>query len=122
MRLLIGICLIAAALSAGAETVSVKYHGDVPLTSFICNPVKQAGNVTRVCYDAAERYMVIRLKSTYYHYCEIDAATVRDLLAADPIDAFFSARIRGTGKDGPFVIVRRAPSMVATWIRRRRDV
>jgi len=102
MRRLVGICLVATSLSAGAETVSVKYHGDVPLTSFTCTPVEQGGNVTRVCYDAAERYMVIRLKSTYYHYCEIDAATVRALLAAKPIDTYFGSRIRGTGSDGPF--------------------
>ena len=31
--------------------------------------------------------MLIRLKTTYYHYCEIDAATVRGLQAAGSQDA-----------------------------------
>ena len=102
MRFVLGACLAALSVTAGAETVSVKYHGNVSLASFSCTPVEQGGNVTRVCYDAAVRYMVIRLKSTYYHYCEIDATTVRSLLAAKPIDNYFRTRIRGTGSDGPF--------------------
>lgn len=48
------------------------------------------------------RYMVIRLKTTYYHYCEIDATTVNGLKSASSEPQFFEARIRGSGTDGPF--------------------
>ena len=46
--------------------------------------------------------MVIRLKATYYHYCDIDAATVHGLQAARSKRQFFESRIRGSGADGPF--------------------
>ena len=32
--------------------------------------------VKRVCYNAANEYMLIRLKATRYHYCQIDSDTV----------------------------------------------
>ena len=87
---------------ASAETVQVKYHGGVSLNSFACSEVKEPSDVSRICYDAAERYMLIRLKATYYHYCEIDSTTVRGLQAAASKREYFEARIRGSGKDGPF--------------------
>lgn len=88
--------------TASAETVQVKYHGPVSLDSFTCADVRENSDVSRVCYDAAERYMVIRLKTTYYHYCAIDVATVQGLQAASSKRQYFEARIRGSGTDGPF--------------------
>ena len=55
--------LLLACSPAWAETVQVKYHGPVSLDAFVCAEVNER-NVTRICYDAAERYMVIRLHST----------------------------------------------------------
>ncbi|RYH59294.1 MAG: KTSC domain-containing protein, partial [Alcaligenaceae bacterium] len=69
---------------------------------FNCADVNEGSDVSRVCYDKAARYMVIRLKTTYYHYCEIDAATVRSFQTASSKRQFFETRIRGTGADGPF--------------------
>ena len=97
LLLLASVCPIAA-----AETVQVKYHGPVPLDSFTCADVKENSDVARICYDTAERYMIIRLKTTYYHYCEIDARTVKGLQAAESKRQYFEARIRGSGSDGPF--------------------
>jgi hypothetical protein len=97
LLLLVLFCRLAA-----AETVQVKYHGPVSLDSFACADVKEASDVARICYDSDERYMLIRLKTTYYHYCEIDAKTVRDLRAASSKRQYFEARIRGSGTDGPF--------------------
>jgi hypothetical protein len=85
-----------------AETVQVKYHGVVSLDAFACEDVKEGSDVSRFCYDKAERYMVIRLKTTYYHYCEIDAATVQSLGRSSSKRQFFETRIRGNGANGPF--------------------
>ena len=49
-----------------------------------------------------QEYMVILLKGTYYHYCEIGQVTVDALLAADSMGRYFQANIRGSGSDGPF--------------------
>ncbi len=94
--------LVCLCQVASAETVQVKYHGPVALDSFACVDVRESSDVTRVCHDAAERYMLIRLKATYYHYCEIDAKTMQGLQAAKSKREFFEANIRGTGSDGPF--------------------
>lgn len=80
----------------------VKYHGPVSLDSFACVDVKESSDVNRICHDAAERYMIIQLGTTYYHYCAIDAATVRGLQTAASKRQYFESRIRGSGRDGPF--------------------
>ena len=102
MKLVTLLVLVLVSGIALAETVQVKYHGTVSLDSFACADVRESSDVSRICYDAVERYMLVRLKATYYHYCEIDAATVRGLQAASSKRQYFEARIRGSGTDGPF--------------------
>lgn len=102
MRFFTLAALVLACQTATAETVQVKYHGAVSLDAFACADVNENSDVSRICYDKAERYMVIRLKTTYYHYCEIDAATVKGLQGASSKRQFFESRIRGSGGQGPF--------------------
>jgi len=102
LRFIIYLALVLMCQVATAETVQVKYHGVISLDAFACSDVKEGSDVSRICYDKAERYMVIQLKKTYYHYCEIDAATVQGLQAASSKRQFFEARIRGSGSDGAF--------------------
>jgi hypothetical protein len=47
-------------------------------------------------------YMVILLKGTYCHYCEIGQGTVDELLGAESMGKYFIANIKGSGSDGPF--------------------
>lgn len=102
MRFIFLAALVSMCQVAAAETVQVKYHGAVSLDSFACAEVNEGSDVSRICYDKSERYMLIRLKATYYHYCEIDSATVQGLQGAKSKRQFFESRIRGSGKDGPF--------------------
>lgn len=94
--------LLFLASSAHAETVDVKYRGPVDLKPFTCQPITKSSFINRVCYDAANQYMVILLKNTYYHYCEIPKSTVDALLAADSHGRYYNTNIKGTGKDGPY--------------------
>lgn len=89
------------ATSAHAETVDVKYRGPVDLKPFTCQDTKSSF-VNRVCYDEKNQYMVILLKETYYHYCEIPKSTVDALLSADSKGLYYNANIKGTGKNGPY--------------------
>lgn len=102
MRFVVISALALTCQVATAETVQVKYHGPVSLNAFACVDVRESSDVSRFCYDKAERYMVIRLKTTYYHYCEIDAVTVQGLEKANSKRQFFETRIRGSGANGPF--------------------
>lgn len=94
--------LLSLCSLAKAETAQVKYHGPVSLDAFACTNVSEGSDVNRICYDASERYMLIQLRATYYHYCGIDAATVRGLQTAPSKRQYFENRIKGSGSDGPF--------------------
>jgi KTSC domain len=85
-----------------AETVSVKYRGPVDLKTFACDDINRSSFITRVCYDRAKQYMIIRLNSTYYHYCELPPAIFSAFLEAPSMGAFYNERIKGSGLDGPF--------------------
>jgi hypothetical protein len=68
--------LFEFATASEAETVDVKYRGLIPLDRFTCSSIERSSFIRRVCYDRSDVYMVIRLNDTYYHYCDIDKATV----------------------------------------------
>ena len=96
--------LIPKADKAGADdlpkpvvpkVVTVKYRGPVNLAPFKCDRVTRSSFVERVCYDAANSYMLIDLSGTWYHYCEIDADTVSGLMAAGSMGGFYNQSIKG---------------------------
>ena len=39
--------------------------------------------------------MIINLRGTYYHYCEIDGGTVSALLGASSVGRYYSRNIKG---------------------------
>jgi hypothetical protein len=78
-----------------AEVVRVKYRGPVSLAPFKCDAVTRSSFIERVCYDAANLYMLIDLTGAWYHYCEIDAGTVSNLMAADSMGRFYDQSIKG---------------------------
>jgi hypothetical protein len=67
---LLGTALIFIALTGTAETVIVKYRGPVDLSHFDCEQITRSSVVKRLCYDSAEKYVIVNLTGTYYHYCK----------------------------------------------------
>jgi hypothetical protein len=88
--------------SAICETVDVKYRGPVDLKAFECHDINRSSFINRVCYDKAQSYMIISLKGTYYHYCELPPATVDALMGAASVGRFYNQNIKGSGSDGPY--------------------
>jgi hypothetical protein len=85
------------------ESVVVEHRGDVNLASFSCTQLPHGEIIQGVCYDPAESYLIVRLSITWYQFCAVDAATVKDLLSASSVDTFFDKSIRGHGKErSPF--------------------
>jgi hypothetical protein len=84
-----------AALPADAESVYVKYRGEVGLKSFNCTDISRSSFIQRVCYDRRNEYMLISLNGAFYHYCEIDAGTVASLVNAPSMGRFYNASIKG---------------------------
>jgi hypothetical protein len=78
-----------------AESVYVKYRGEIDLKHFDCTDITRSSFIRRVCYDSRQEYMLISLSGTFYNYCEIDARTVSSLLAAPSMGRFYNASIKG---------------------------
>ena len=89
------VIFIATSPLAIAETVMVKYRGPVNTSHFRCDDVTRSSLVKRICYDASKQYMLISLKGTYYHYCDIDGGTVSELMSANSMGRFFNGNIKG---------------------------
>jgi hypothetical protein len=87
---------------ARAETVIVKFRGPVDLKTFVCRDIDRSSFIQRVCYDKAQSYMIISLRGTYYHYCELPSATLDGLMGAPSMGQFYNQNIKGSGSDGPY--------------------
>jgi KTSC domain len=111
IRSIVTILVLLVTTPATSETVDVKYRGIVDLTSFACTDTPRSSFIQRVCYDKAQNYMLINLRGTYYHYCELPAAMFEEFVAAPSMGQFYNQKIKGSGSDGPFDCrTRRIPS------------
>ena len=103
LRLLFAlITSFSGATWADAETIDVKYYGKLDLAPFACTEVTRSSFINRACYDKANQFMVVQLKTVYHPYCEITAATYQTFLDAPSMGQYYNASIKGTGSDGPF--------------------
>ncbi|MBV7377287.1 KTSC domain-containing protein [Maritimibacter sp. DP4N28-5] len=86
---------------AHAETVSVKYWGDVDLASYHCEETASSF-VHRVCFDADANHVVVLLRSTYYAYCGVDDDVVRAWLGAPSKGRFYNSEIKSSSVNGRY--------------------
>src|ERR1700730_13631228 len=92
---LLGTALIFIALTGTAETVIVKYRGPVDLSHFDCEQITRSSVVKGLCYDSAEKYVIVNLTGTYYHYCEVPPATITAWRQAESMGRFYNAQVKG---------------------------
>lgn len=93
---MIGVFLVAGAFPViAAEAVDVKYRGSVDLSPFKCEWIDRSSLVKRVCYDAKERYVIVNLTGTYYHYCQVPGSVVAEWLDAESMGRFYNATVKG---------------------------
>ncbi|WP_024513375.1 KTSC domain-containing protein [Bradyrhizobium sp. ARR65] len=102
IRSIVAAFAVVLAAPASSETAAVKYRGIVDLAPFACTDTPRSSFIQRVCYDKAQSYMLINLRGTYYHYCELPATTFDAFMAAPSMGQFYNRNIKGTGSDGPF--------------------
>ena len=95
ITLSLAVVLAMFASVAQAEKIAIKFRGPTDLRHFKCTDVTKASLIRRVCYDRAKHYMVIRLRDTHYHYCEVDPRTVAALLSAAWPEQYFDTAIKG---------------------------
>jgi hypothetical protein len=102
IRSVAALLLLISTVEVRSETVDVKYRGPVDLKPFECRDTPRSSFIQRLCYDKAQSYMLINLRGTFYHYCELPPATFDALASAPSMGQFYNANIKGTGSDGPY--------------------
>jgi len=90
---LLFICAVLP-LSAIAETVFVKYRGNVDLAPFHCETITRSSFINRLCYDRKGEYLIVMLNATYYHYCEVPAEIVDEWRKADSMGSYYSVHVK----------------------------
>jgi hypothetical protein len=88
------LCLLLPSMSM-AEKVMVKYRGVVDLDPFACEWTPKSSVVGRLCYDPAEGYVLVNLKGTYYHYCEVPSAVYKSWRESSSLGGFYNQNIKG---------------------------
>jgi hypothetical protein len=96
------IALLFAAPWEEAESVEVRNSGPVNLRSFVCQDITRSSIIERVCYDEANRHMVIRHSAVHDQYCELPESVADAFLNAPSMGQYFKTNIAGTGNSGRY--------------------
>jgi hypothetical protein len=95
---------IALLLTApvGSEAVDVGDRGTIDLATFECRDISRSSLIQRVCYDSAERTLIVGIKGSYNNYCELPQQTFESFMTAPSMGQFFNRNIRGSGPDARY--------------------
>lgn len=91
----VALAMLASVAALAGEVVYVKYRGPVDLAPFACEWVSRSSVVKRLCYDRAERYVIVNLTGTYYHYCQMAPTVVRAWIDAESMGRYYNANVKG---------------------------
>ena len=78
--------------------VSVEYRAtpvDLLGSQFEYQPTTGSSFVDGAWYDRANAYMIIKLDSRYYHYCDLPEEVWASFGRADSFGSFYNAQIKG---------------------------
>ena len=81
---------------AGLENVDVQGRGLVSLAPFDCRNTPLDGFVERICYDAANAYLLLDLGGVWTQFCRVDAKTMSDLKSGAALRDFYERSSRRT--------------------------
>jgi hypothetical protein len=93
---------LAGAGWTDAETVDVEHRGAVDLTPFVCQDITRSSVVSRVCYDAPNRTMIVQLNSVYSQVCDVPEAARDGFLNASSMGQYYNANIKGSGAEARY--------------------
>jgi hypothetical protein len=76
-----------------AETITVEHRGAVDLAPYACQDITRSSLISRVCYDAGNRVMIVQANAVYSQYCGVAEAVQDSLLNAPSIGRYYKANI-----------------------------
>jgi hypothetical protein len=86
----------------GNEAVDVRDSGTVDLGTFECRDINRSTMIQRVCYDHAQRAMIVGIKGGYNRFCNLPPETFDGFMTAPSMGQFFNQNIRGFAPDGRY--------------------
>ena len=86
--------LVTLSVSASAESVYVKYRGEVDLDGFKCTWT-QSSFVNRICYLEESHYLLVSLSGPYYHYCGVPERLFESWISASSKGRFYNTYVKG---------------------------
>lgn len=84
--------------AAFARDINVKYRNgaiDVDNGSFVELQLKDSSLVKEIFYDQANKYLLVRLQHTFYHYCSIPASVVDSWVSSPSLGKYYNANVEG---------------------------
>jgi hypothetical protein len=86
--------LLLLTAQAGPEMVEVRDRGAVSLATFECRDINRSSIIQRVCYDRAQRILIVSFSGVYDQYCGLPASIFDELMGAPSMGQFFNRKIR----------------------------
>ena len=83
---------------SASKYITVKYRDtkvDIQNGYFTCINTSKSSFVSGACYDQTNKYMLIGLKSTVYHYCNLDKTTWNSFKKASSFGTHYNKYIKG---------------------------
>ena len=80
-----------------SETIYVKYRGTVNVDNghFSRLDLKSSSLIKDMHYDKNNKYLLVRLKNTYYHYCSIPSRVVTQWKQSTSLGRYYNQNIKG---------------------------
>ena len=94
--------LLLLSAPVGTETVDVRNSGLVDLGTFECRDINRSTVIQRVCYDHAQRAMIVGFQGGYDRFCELPPETFDGFMTAPSMGQFFKQSIRAVALDGRY--------------------
>jgi hypothetical protein len=77
-----------------SERIEVRRRGIVDLATFECRDINRSTVLQRVCYDRAQKDLIVATDGGYNEYCGVPADTVDRLMGAPSMGQFFNQNIK----------------------------
>ena len=87
----------------GNEAVEVQDFATVDLGAYECRDIRRSTVIQRVCYDPAQRALLVGLGANYIRHCGVSAAMFEAFLTAPSMGQFYARNIAEATPDERFV-------------------
>lgn len=96
MKSLVLLTLLISLLFA-EKSIYVKYRGMVKVDNqqLKHQSIQSSSLVTDMYYDSANKYLIVKLKETYYHYCGINSNVVSNWIDSSSLGSYYLNEIKG---------------------------